>query len=107
MEKVSDTNENVLESLKNIFIEKNLIKDDEKIGEREEDNDEEEEKEESDLDEGKEEPKVNLKDKKDDLNKDYVYLIKGDEMLEEKKDLKKNKKKKISLESNILDELEI
>ena len=40
----------------------------------------------------KEGPKENSKDKKNNLDQDYVYLIKGDAMLEEKNQ-KKGKKK--------------
>ena len=40
----------------------------------------------------KEGPKENSKDKKNNLDQDYVYLIKGDAMLEEKNE-KKGKKK--------------
>ena len=44
MEKISDSNESVIESLRKIFIEKNLIKINEEIdGKEEEDNDEEKE----------------------------------------------------------------
>ena len=95
MEKISDSNESVIESLRKIFIEKNLIKINEEIdGKEEEDNDEE-----------KENPEENSKDKNCNLNNDYVYLIKGDAIMEELKE--KKGKKKTSRESNILDELEI
>ena len=95
MEKISDSNESVIESLRKIFIEKNLIKINEEIdGKEEEDNDEE-----------KENLEENSKDKNCNLINDYVYLIKGDAIMEELKE--KKGKKKTSRESNILDELEI
>ena len=49
-------------------------------------------KEESDLDSKKEDPTENSKDKKYNLDQDYVYLIKGDALLDEKNE-KKGKKK--------------
>ena len=61
MEKNCDENENVMESLRKTFIEKNLIKNIEEIDVKEEDDDEEEEKEESDLDEKKGRPKRKFK----------------------------------------------
>ena len=107
MEKITDTNENVIESLRKIFIEKNLIKNIEELDEKGEDDDdeEEEEKEERDLYERKEDPKENSKVKKNNIDEDYVYLIKGDALIEEKNE--KRGKKKTSSEKNILDELEI
>ena len=39
-------------------------------------------KKENDLDEKKEGPKENSKDKKNNLDQDYVYFIKGDALLE-------------------------
>ena len=53
----------------------------------------------------KEGPKENSKDKKNNLDQDYVYLIKGDALLEEKNE--KKGKKKTSSEKNILEQLEI
>ena len=104
MEKISDSNESVIESLRKIFIEKNLIKINEEIdGKEEEDNDEEEKEE--DNDEEKENLEENSKDKNCNLINDYVYLIRGDAIMEELKE--KKGKKKTSRESNILDELEI
>ena len=105
MEKISDSNESVIESLRKIFIEKNLIKINEEIDGKEEEDNDEEEKEEEDNDEEKENPEQNFKDKNCNLINDYVYLIKGDAIMEELKE--KKGKKKTSRESNILDELEI
>ena len=113
MDKVSDTSENVIESIRNIFIGKNLLKNSQKIaedgGEEEEEKEEEEEEkdEENDLDEIKEENIEKSHDKKDNATKDYIYLIKGDVIIEEKINAKKGKKKKSSIEKNMLDELDI
>ena len=52
----------------------------------------------------KKDPKENSKDKKNNLDQDYVYLIKGDALLEEKNE--KKGKKKTSSEKNILEQSE-
>ena len=49
--------------------------------------------------------KENSKDKNNNFDQDYVYLIKRDALSEEKNE--KKGKKKISSEKNILEQLEI
>ena len=93
MDKVSDTSENVIESIRNIFIGKNLLKISQKIAEDE--GEEEEKDEENDLDEIKEENIEKYRDKKNNATKDYIYLVKGDAIIEEKINAKIWKKRKV------------
>ena len=105
MDKVSDTGENVIESIRKIFIEKKLIKNVQDIAELEEE--EEEKEEENVIEENLEENNENFQDKNKKLKKDYIYLLKGDIIIEENNRTKKRKNKKVSKFQNILNELDV
>ena len=105
MDKVSDTDEDVIESIRKIFVEKKLIKNVPDIAELEEE--EEEKGEENEIEENLEENNENVQDKNKNLKKDYKYLLKGDIIMEEKNDKKKVKNKKVSKFQNILNELDV
>ena len=111
---VSDSSDNVLDSIKNIFIENNLIKSNENGNERENEiiNDENEEEEE--LEDAKEEmenvEKNNEKEEENNeilIKKDFKALYNGDVYIKEKMEERKKRKRQPSEIRNMLDELEI
>ena len=112
MEKVSDESENVIESLKSIFIKNNILKSNEIKKEENEDIEKGEEEEEDEEDEKNieiEKENIDVEDKNIKIKKDpdTKYLINGDVIIYEKMEAKKNKKKKPTEFKNMLNELEI
>ena len=110
MEKFIDESENVIESLKSIFIKNNILKFNEIEKEENEDIEKGEEEEDEKVEnQEKEKESIDEKNKIIKIQKDpdTKYLINGDVIIKEKIEKKKNKKKQPSHFKNMLDELEI
>ena len=115
IDNIGDFNDNIIDNIKSVFINNNILKEDEnsefknenqpnnEIIEDEEYEDEEEE--EKDINDNIE--KYN-KDSIVDKNKDFIYLYNGDVYYEEKiKSKKIRKKNKLSKTNNILNDLDV